>query len=40
MKRANEQVPTAYSKYLPTTVLSMVYSKYVPTAVANPRDNK
>ena len=40
MKRTNEKVPIAYSKYLLTTVLSVVYSKYVHTAVANPRDNK
>ena len=40
VKRTNEKVPTAYSKYLLTTMLSVVYSKYVHMAVANPRDNK
>ena len=33
-------MPTADSKYLPTTMFSTVLSKYVPTAVANQRDNK
>ena len=39
-KMAREKVPTADSKYLPTTVFSAVLSKYMPTAVANQRDNK
>ena len=39
-KMAREQVPTADSKYLHTTVFSAVLSKYMPTAVANQRDNK